>query len=183
MFEKIRFQFLEKVKVGYFIVSVLIGIYGLMCAFSPGTWRFLDGVNFLFHEAGHFFLRPFGIFIHFLGGTLGQLFFPVVLIVYFRLKGQIYSSFVMMFWLAQNLFNISVYAGDAVATRLPILMGGTHDWNWMLTRLSWLRYTGLISRLIYLSGFFILLMSIVGMLRYSMRDKNTDDFEYYEDVY
>ena len=163
------------------LVAVIIAIYGLMCAFSPGTWRWLDGVNFLFHEAGHFFFTPFGRFMHFLGGTIGQLFFPVVCVIYFYLKKHYFSAFVVLFWVAQNMFNISVYAGDAAVTNLPILEGGIHDWNWMLTRLNMIRYTKLISGMIYLTGFVTLLVSIPGMVYFSFRDDEHEaEWEYVE---
>ena len=47
-------------------------------------YHFIDGVNLLFHEAGHVFFGILGQTMHFLGGTLGQLVFPVVTAVHFR---------------------------------------------------------------------------------------------------
>ena len=42
-------------------------------------YHFLDGVNLAFHEAGHLFFAFFGQTLQFLGGTLGQLLFPLAL--------------------------------------------------------------------------------------------------------
>ncbi|MCB9637473.1 MAG: hypothetical protein H6727_01035 [Myxococcales bacterium] len=163
---KIR-RFVLQLNPFYAIGAILITLYALYCALSPQRWHIIDGANFLFHEAGHAIFRPFGIFMHFLGGTLGQLFFPVVCTGYFAWKHQRFSACVTMIWLALNLFNISVYAGDAVATQLPIIEGTTHDWNWMLTRLGWLRHARLISWMIYLLGWFAFLVGTAGMYYYS----------------
>ena len=46
-------------------------------------YHLLDGVNLLLHEAGHVVFGVAGEFLHFLGGTLGQLFFPIAFVVYF----------------------------------------------------------------------------------------------------
>jgi hypothetical protein len=152
-----------------FLCALGIAWYGFLCAKTPGAWRILDGANFLFHEAGHLIFRPFGEFLHFLGGTLGQLFFPVVCTGYFWWKGQRFSAAATMCWLAQSLFNISVYAGDAVVTNLPIIEGTIHDWNWMLSRLGWLRHTAKIAWTIYLTGILCYLAGVAGMFYYSFQ--------------
>jgi hypothetical protein len=47
-----------------------------------------------------------------------------------------------LLWLGQNLINISVYAADARAQRLPLLGGHNvyHDWHYMLGQLNILNY-------------------------------------------
>jgi len=39
---------------------------------------------------------------------------------------------VALWWVAQNLWNISVYVKDARAEELPLVGGGEHDWNYLL---------------------------------------------------
>jgi len=41
---------LNPIKAG---VVAAIALYGVLCAASPSTYRFLDYVNLVFHEAGH----------------------------------------------------------------------------------------------------------------------------------
>jgi hypothetical protein len=52
-------------------------------------------------------------------------------------------------WLGTNCFEVAVYAGDAVAKRLPLVTPGggepIHDWNYILGHFGWLRHTEAVS--------------------------------------
>ncbi len=97
-------------------------------------YHFLDGVNLLFHEAGHLFLGFMGPTIHFLGGTIGQLFFPVACAVHFIQASKPYEAWVMGIWFAESLMYTARYLGDAQTMSLPLVGGHIHDWNWLLSR-------------------------------------------------
>jgi len=97
-------------------------------------YHFLDGVNLLFHEAGHLFLAFFGETLHFMGGTLGQLFFPIACALHFAQARQFFETALMGIWLAESLMNTARYLGDAQAQALPLVGGHIHDWNWLLGR-------------------------------------------------
>ncbi len=115
--------------------------------FSP-----LDYVNLAFHEAGHVFLGFFGRFISMLGGTVFQLLIPAVCLVHLMRRGANLGWQLCLFWLGQSLLNISMYAGDAVKQSLPLVGGGEHDWNYLLTETGLLAQTGLVAKLIFLGG-------------------------------
>ena len=66
-------------------------------------YHFLDGVNLVLHEAGHVIFGFFGRTAHFLGGTLGQLFFPAAFVFYFWRRGQRFESYVVGIWLCESL--------------------------------------------------------------------------------
>jgi len=151
-------------RLEYLVAAVLIGLYGISSAWKPALSGFLHGVNFLFHEAGHLLLMPFGKFLHTLGGTLLELSIPAVCAGYFFYKKQYFSAFAVLTWLAHVFFGVSVYAGDAAATRLPLPENTYHDWNWLLTHTGMLKYTQGIQRLIYFFGLVSLTTSIGGML-------------------
>ncbi|MAG33676.1 MAG: hypothetical protein CL908_22590 [Deltaproteobacteria bacterium] len=114
-----------------FLVIVLAYVGWLAFAYE---YHFLDGVNLLFHEAGHLFLSFLGPTLHFLGGTIGQLFFPVACAVHFLQAGKHFEAWLMGVWLAESLMNTARYLGDAEAQSLPLIGGHIHDWNWLLTR-------------------------------------------------
>ena len=61
---------------------------------------------------------PFGEFMQFLGGTLFQLIMPAAFVGYF-LRRDRHAASVALWWIAQNLWNISVYIRDARAQELP----------------------------------------------------------------
>jgi hypothetical protein len=155
----------------------LVGLYGVVCAFNPTTYRFLDRVDLVFHEAGHLIFGFFGEFIGMLGGSLMQVLIPFVVTGYFILNNQRWSGMVTLFWVGQSLFNVSVYVKDARAQTLPLLGGEDviHDWNWLLGTLHLLRWDQAIGALLYMAGLLALVASVVGGLYYSLEDQTVEE--------
>jgi hypothetical protein len=153
-----------------------IGIYGLVCAYDPKVYRFLDMVDLVFHEAGHVIFGFFGEFVGLLGGSLMQVLIPAIVTGYFILHGQQWSGMVTLFWVGQSLFNVSVHVRDARARALPLLGDdpSAHDWHNILGRLGLLRWDHAIGNLVYLFGFLALVAAIVGGLYFS-RDREAAD--------
>jgi len=151
---------INRVKAG---VVAVVGLYGIVCALSPTTYRFLDRVDLVFHEAGHVFFGLFGEFIGILGGSLMQVLIPAGIVVYFALHRQPYSAAVTLFWVAQSLFNVSVYVKDARAQALPLLGGEDtlHDWNYILGRVHLLRWDQTLGNVIYTVGLVTLGVSVL----------------------
>ena len=149
------------------LLTLFLAIYGAACLANPGSGSLLDGVDLAIHETGHLVFGPFGEFVGFAGGTLAQLIMPSVFAVYFWRQGDRHAATVPVWWLAQNLWNISVYAADARAQLLPLVGGGEHDWAYMLGRLGWLSLDTRISRVIWLTGVAIYAASIVQGARYA----------------
>ena len=115
------------------IFLAALAVYGLWLVFAY-EYHFIDGVNLLFHEAGHVFFGFFGQVMHFLGGTLGQLVFPIATAVHFAREGRVFESAVCALWLGESLMYAALYVGDARARELPLVNDGFHDWNWLLGR-------------------------------------------------
>jgi hypothetical protein len=112
-------------------------------------WHFLDGVNLLFHEGGHMVLLPFGMTLHMLGGTLGQLFFPAACAFHFWRRGKEFEAWICGLWLAESTMYMAEYLGDAKAMALPLVGGGIHDWHWILSRVGLLDWCGPIATVIH----------------------------------
>ena len=90
----------------------------------------LDGVNLVFHEAGHPIFGIFGSFnLAYLGGTLMQLLVPLAVLGSFWMKRQTAGAAFAGFWFFQNFLNIARYMADARAQLLPLVGGGEHDWE------------------------------------------------------
>ena len=148
------------------------------CLFYLSTlndWHFIDNVNLVIHEAGHVVFALFGNLIMLLGGTILQLLVPIVFILYFVFQKQIYSASLLMYWLAINLFNVSVYVGDAVTMSLPLLTSdtSTHDWNQIFTILGILNHTDIISGIIFVTGLLVMVLALVlGLLNSGKVDKS-----------
>lgn len=94
----------------------------------------VDYVNLLIHEGGHGIFKIFGKYIHALGGTLAQILIPGMFVVFYFINKKKIPAQISLVWLGQNLINISIYASDARAQRLPLLGGKKvyHDWTYLL---------------------------------------------------
>lgn len=118
----------------------MIAIYGIVCIRSPETFRLLDFVNLPVHETGHLVFAFFGAFVAALGGTLLQLIMPLCFVISFHRRKDHFAAAIVLAWVAQNLWNISVYIADARAQVLPLVGGGEHDWAYILGRLGLLEH-------------------------------------------
>jgi hypothetical protein len=153
------------------IFTLVLAVYGVMLARDPAEYRFLDRIDLVAHEAGHMLFSWFGEFIMVMGGTIGQLFVPMAFTAYFLSWKERFSAAVTLFWVGQNLFNISVYIKDAQAMAIPLVsMGGRdaiHDWNYMLTKIGLLRYDQLVGNLAYGVGLVTMIAAIIMAGYYS----------------
>jgi len=112
-------------------IVLLLGWWTLSTVLRGVDWIFLDSVNLLLHEGGHFVLSWAPQSIYILGGTLGQLFFPVAFGVYFlRKRDDRFAAAACLWWLGENFRNIARYMADAGPEALP-LTGEIHDWGFL----------------------------------------------------
>jgi hypothetical protein len=102
---------------------------------EQGWVPLLDGVNLLFHEAGH---PLFGLLgwepLTVLGGTFMQVLVPLLVGGAFWLRRDTLGAATAGVWIFENLLNIARYVADARAQRLPLVGGGEHDWAELLGR-------------------------------------------------
>jgi len=145
-----------------FLAPVLVYVTWLAFAYE---YHFLDGVNLLFHEGGHVLLGLFGTTVHFLGGTLGQLFFPVACALHFLQSRQLFPAWLMGIWLAESLMNTAHYLGDAQAQALPLVGGHIHDWNWLLVRWGLLEHCAGIAQTLHVLASLIAIICWLGAWR------------------
>lgn len=109
-------------------------LVALLLGGDPGWTPILDSANLAFHEAGHIVYGVFGETAALYGGILGQLTFPIAVIVIFFLRREAHAVAVGVIWAAQNLFNIARYMADARAQELPLVGGTEHDFEHIFTR-------------------------------------------------
>lgn len=146
-------------------LTLALAVYGFIILRDPSQFRLVDNIDLAIHEAGHVFFGPFGEFIGFLGGTLLQLIVPVTFFGYFLHHRNRYAASVLLWWVAQNLWNISVYVRDARAQELPLVGGGEHDWAYLLGTLNMLPRDQAIGRAFVAAGVVCFVVSIAwGLL-------------------
>jgi hypothetical protein len=155
-----------------FISAIILGFYFVRCVYFDTAWHFIDNVNLIFHEAGHPIFSIFGSFVGALGGSLMQILIPLVIVIYFTNQRQPFSAAIVSMWLAQSIVNVSVYMGDAVKMRLPLLGGDSsiHDWNYIFSHLHILSMTDGVSYVIKCIGLVILFFSILMAISYSLHE-------------
>ena len=135
----------------------------------------LDNINLIFHEAGHVIFQFFGGFPYAFGGTFLQCLIPFLLMRHFLIQKDNFAASLGLWWLAQNIFNVSPYLYDAWDMKLVLLGGQTgtenpdiHDWRAILTMTNSLKYYAEISSFIVLLGKFFFCCSFLwgGIILY-----------------
>jgi hypothetical protein len=145
-------------------MALALAPYAVWLVFAY-QYHFLDGVNLVFHEAGHLILAFGGETLHFLGGTLGQLFFPAAAVFHFRRRGDAFASAVCALWLGESLMNVAVYLGDARTQALPLVGGHVHDWGWLLGRAGLLGQCEGLGRLLHVAASGVVLLAWLRIAR------------------
>jgi hypothetical protein len=134
-------------------------------------YHFIDWLNLFIHEGGHFLFTFFGEWLHFLGGTFAQLLVPLGLAAYFLYRRQRYESAFCGFWFGESMMYMAGYMADAQIQELPLLGGGTHDWNWMFSRMGVLEHCEGIALFFHVFASIIVLVSVGYMLYNAFRKK------------
>lgn len=103
--------------------------------FFMTPWPFLlrlvrNGIFLFIHEGGHMLFFFFGRMLHILGGSFWQIVFPLLsFLIAVRQRSQV-APFAL-FWVGENMMDVSLYMRDAPLRRLPLLGGhkSGHDWH------------------------------------------------------
>lgn len=114
-------------------LTVGLAIYAIWSLATPDQFHFLDALDLPIHETGHLVFAWGGEVITALGGTLFQLIVPLAFVVYFWRRGDRHAASIPLWWVGQNCWNIARYVADARAMELPLVGGGEHDWNFLLS--------------------------------------------------
>ena len=108
-----------------------------------------------FHELGHLLAVPLGQTTHFLAGSTTQVLVPLGLAGYFWIRQRHHiAAALMLAWAATATYDAAVYIADAPYQRLP-LIGGHHDWAFLLTRWDALHRAETIASVVRLGGLLV----------------------------
>jgi hypothetical protein len=156
-----EYSFREKIK--RWIPSVIIFPIALYWALNRGNYGLMDNIDLVIHEAGHVFFSLFGKFIYTLGGSLMQVIIPSIIAIFFLRNNYRTGVQFGLLWLGQNFINISVYAADARAQRLPLLGGNKvyHDWHYLLNEIGLLYSDQVVGYIIFGIGILIFLVAVL----------------------
>ena len=157
------------------VFTLVLALYAVPLIRHPETGGFLDGIDLAIHETGHLVFAAFGEVIQFAGGTLFQLIVPAVFLGYFWRRGDRHAASVALWWVAQNLWNISVYVRDARVQELPLVGGGEHDWAFLLGHFGLLAHDQGIGRGVHALGTLLYVVAIASGLIFALRTPERDD--------
>lgn len=145
----------NKIVKALFLVLVIFLSYKI---YNKENFYLLQNANLIFHEAGHTLFMFFGQFLYVLGGSIGQLFFPVVFLVYFLSRLDYFSSSIMFWWFGENINEISIYMADARVQQLELLGGDKsgHDWTYLFSRLNLLQLDTVIGNFFWWLGIVVM---------------------------
>jgi hypothetical protein len=102
----------------------------LLYAFTNKSgFLFLDNVNLIIHEGGHFFFSWFGDTIRILGGTIGELLVPLFCAIYFFWHRETTGFAFSSFWFFENFPYIGTYMADARTGVLSLVGSDESDWT------------------------------------------------------
>jgi hypothetical protein len=153
------------------VILALFAVWGLSLIgqdYRTGDMgsSFLHGPLLVFHEAGHVLFRPFGEWMMFLGGTLGQLLLPAIIVIAFLWKSRDPFGAALGLWLlGVSLLDVAPYMHDALDPQLMLLSGSTgedggHDWIYLFRSMGLLQRAPLIGALTHKLGALVVLAAL-----------------------
>lgn len=117
----------------------------------------LGGVDLGFHELGHLLTYPFPELFTAVMGSVTQVLVPLGLAAYFAWKHRdLLGVGLCLAWAGASAWDVSVYVSDAPYQLLP-LIGGEHDWAFILERLDMLDQADGIAGAVKAFGFLLVL--------------------------
>jgi hypothetical protein len=173
--------------VALYIVFVIWGSYFISLDLRSNVIgeSFMHRINLVFHEAGHVVFMIFGRFMHVLGGSLGQLLMPVIVMVMLVKRNRDnFGGSIALWWLGQSLKDLAPYINDARDLQLQLLTGyaqdvpETHDWANILNSLHLITHERGIARIDDVCGTLIMLLAMAWggyILRLQYGNLKSDD--------
>jgi hypothetical protein len=165
-------------RVAFYVVIFVWGWYFILLDFRTNDIgeSFMHRVDLAFHEAGHVVFIPLGRFMTILGGSLGQLLMPLIVLGVFLWKQHDgFGAAAALWWTGQSLMDLAPYINDARDLVLPLVGGGTgadrpgmHDWQNILLDLHLIQHDHRIAWLADALGSLIVLTALAwgGYLLY-----------------
>jgi hypothetical protein len=113
-------------------------------------------VDLGFHELGHLLTSWLPPIVTASMGSGTQLLVPIGLAAYFLvIRGDLAGGGVCLAWAATSAYDVAVYVADAPYERLP-LIGGDHDWAFVLGELNLIDHAGAIAAALKVLGVLLL---------------------------
>lgn len=160
-------------RIGLFLGIIASIVFWFHALTDNDGFLMLDYINLPFHEFGHLFFGIFGRTIGIWGGTIAQLLMPSMVLLSFWTRRETSGVAFSIFWIGENLLNISVYIADARSRLLPLVGGGEHDWFIILSGMNILQYDTMIAGIVKALGW-IIMIGAIAWLAIRVRGNSTE---------
>ena len=151
-------------RAGGLVVLLVLGLMIVARGLTPspgGVLAFVHLIDLVFHEAGHVIFGGFGRFVGVLGGSLNQVLIPGLCTGYFLWHRQRAAAAVTLFWTGESITDVAIYVADGRDMALPLLAEGlVHDWNWILSELSFRNHAAGLGRAVFALGLLVLAAAV-----------------------
>ena len=101
--------------------------------------------------------------------TIAQLLMPSMVLASFWRRRETSAVAFSIFWIGENLLNISVYIADARSRLLPLVGGGEHDWYIILSGMNMLQFDTVIAGIVKTLGWIIMIGAIAWLAIKALR--------------
>ena len=183
-------------KYKWFSVLILIGIIYLLCKIyippqyietAKGSYaadsilnnRFFDFINYLVHEnLGHNLFCTFGQnWFCWFSGSFIEILFPCIIYLFsLQIRGGLFFSPIILFWMATAFYDAGIYASDAVVSKLYLVSSdmvsdfdpGTvkGDWHYILTPLNALGQAETIGMVLEFAACVVFALALFSLVEY-----------------
>jgi hypothetical protein len=151
------------------LIFLILAYYAwtLLILRTPTSEIFLHHIDLPFHEAGHFFFTFGGQILTLMGGGIMQVLMPSLVFGHFLYRSDYLGSAATLFWIGENLLDVSYYVGDARAMELQLIgceepPCENHDWHQILGSLGILQWDTFISRILFGVGSVFMVTALIA---------------------
>lgn len=135
----------------------------------------------IIHESGHgvCYILPCPQFIMVINGTLFQLAFPLGVAYYYKQKGNLFATYIALFFVGFSLQYTAWYISTAheglylPAHKSFLGVDGYHDFNYLLDTVGLLAYNSFISGVTKLIAYGVMLWAVIKMFFDAFRSEET----------
>jgi hypothetical protein len=124
---------------------------------------FLHNLILPIHETGHIVFMAFGEYMHAAGGSLFQILFPAIFVGYFLWKKEKYAATIPLWFAGVSAIDVVSYIKDAPYGEME-LIGGEHDWSYLLGETRWMHAANQIGdAVLHFGGLCIVAAVLLGL--------------------
>lgn len=115
------------------------------------------------HETGHLVFMAFGQYLYAAGGSIFQILFPLIFAGYFLWKKDRYAATIPLWFAGVSAIDLVSYIKDAPFGEIE-LIGGEHDWSYLLGETRWMHAAGKIGDgVLHFGGLLIVVAVLLGL--------------------